>query len=208
MEVWNWRTWNLEPKEAQVCKSLSWGFTYIPGMLTFIMRELLKNSFRATLDITPDVSWHSKKIPGDIWRYSAFPEFSALQCCSSKWDFSCQRTKNESSTKSNNPQTLCFSRTRFAFIIDFMNRWICTGRAGKSSNRSHCLRQRSTCDDTRLGDVNSIDVMVKTCWCLMLWTYQATPVLLLLCRWTCLRKKTSTAWSHATDKAGRNLLRS
>ncbi|CAK9067100.1 unnamed protein product [Durusdinium trenchii] len=35
-------------------------FAYIPGILTFIMRELLKNSCRATLDITPNdpcLSW-------------------------------------------------------------------------------------------------------------------------------------------------------
>jgi len=37
-------------------------FTYIPGMLTFITRELLKNSFRATLDITPDEELESRPI--------------------------------------------------------------------------------------------------------------------------------------------------
>mmetsp|Transcript_74800 Transcript_74800/g.165161 ORF Transcript_74800/g.165161 Transcript_74800/m.165161 type:complete len:376 (-) Transcript_74800:29-1156(-) len=37
-------------------------FTYIPGILTFIMRELLKNSFRATLDITPDEELESRPI--------------------------------------------------------------------------------------------------------------------------------------------------
>ena len=119
-------------------------------MLTFIMRELLKNSFRATLDITPDVSCHSKKIPADTWRISAFPEFSALQCSSSKWDFSCQRTKASYQPSLTIPKPYVF-KACVCFYFCPMNPWHRRGRAGKSSNRSHRLRQRSTCDDTRLG---------------------------------------------------------